>query len=180
MTDTKNLAPYLKWLKQKKEASHCEIHMQVLVQTQSALHINHASTEDRCFSTTSLLLPLFIHRLGHALMAFRLSRVCAPLPPDKTMELGHHILKAHIYKSVGRQRGYSSRDMQAFWMCLSSHSLSQALVTHRNVFSPNVKVSRNCVWPWCCLILTCEDFGRMFDDSFTTCAFFVFFCLFVF
>ncbi|XP_076455894.1 uncharacterized protein LOC143290385 isoform X2 [Babylonia areolata] len=81
-------------------------------------------------------------RLGHALMAFRLSRVNAPLPPDKTMELGHHILKAHIYKSVGRQRGYSSRDMQAFWMCLSSHSLSQALVTHRNVFSPNVKVSR--------------------------------------
>ena len=77
-------------------------------------------------------------------MAFRLSRVSAPLPSDKTMELGHHILKAHIYKSVGRQRGYSSRDMQAFWMCLSSHSLSQALVTHRNVFSPNVKVSRSC------------------------------------
>ena len=84
----------------------------------------------------------FIHRLGHALMAFRLSRVCAPLPADKTMELGHHILKAHIYKSVGRQRGYSSRDMQAFWMCLSSHGLSQALITHRNIFSPNVKVSK--------------------------------------
>ena len=84
----------------------------------------------------------FIHRLGHALMAFRLSRVCAPLPADKTMELGHHILKAHIYKSVGRQRGYSSRDMQAFWMSLSSHGLSQALITHRNIFSPNVKVSK--------------------------------------
>lgn len=81
-----------------------------------------------------------IYRLGHALMAFRLSRVSAPLPADKTLELGHHILKAHIYKSVGRQRGYSSRDMQAFWMCLSSHNLSQALVTHRNIFSPNVKV----------------------------------------
>ena len=77
-------------------------------------------------------------------MAFRLSRVNAPLAPDKTMELGHHILKAHIYKSVGRQRGYSSRDMQAFWMCLSSHGLSQALVTHRNIFSPNVKVLNKC------------------------------------
>lgn len=86
-------------------------------------------------------MVLTCYRLGHALMAFRLSRVVAPLPADKTMELGHHILKAHIYKSIGRQRGYSSRDMQAFWMCLSSHSLSQALVTHRNVFCPNVKVS---------------------------------------
>ncbi|CAG5131025.1 unnamed protein product [Candidula unifasciata] len=81
-------------------------------------------------------------RHGHALMAFRLSRVSAPLPSDKTIELGHHILKAHIYKSVSRQLGYSSQSVQAYWMCLSSHSLNAALVSHRNVYSPNVKVSR--------------------------------------
>ncbi|XP_071101400.1 protein TANC1-like isoform X2 [Haliotis cracherodii] len=81
-------------------------------------------------------------RNGHALMAFRLSRVSAPLGPDKTIELGHHILKAHIYKNVSKQLGYSSRDMQAYWMCLSSDSLSSALVSQRNVYSPNVKVSR--------------------------------------
>ncbi|XP_059142219.1 protein TANC2-like isoform X2 [Physella acuta] len=81
-------------------------------------------------------------RNGHALMAFRLSRVSAPLPPEKTIELGHHILKAHIYKTISRQLGYSSRDMQAYWMCLSSNSLNTALVSHRNIFSPNVKVSR--------------------------------------
>ncbi|GFN90321.1 protein tanc2-like [Plakobranchus ocellatus] len=81
-------------------------------------------------------------RNGHALMAFRLTRVSAPLPPEKTIELGHHILKAHIYKSVSRQLGYSSRDMQAYWMCLSSVCLDAALASHRNCFSPNVKVSR--------------------------------------
>ncbi|XP_013066522.2 uncharacterized protein LOC106054975 isoform X1 [Biomphalaria glabrata] len=84
----------------------------------------------------------FDYRNGHALMAFRLSRVSAPLTPDKTIELGHHILKAHIYKSISRQLGYSSRDMQAYWMCLSSYSLNTALVSQRNIFSPNVKVSR--------------------------------------
>ncbi|XP_041372290.1 protein TANC1-like isoform X2 [Gigantopelta aegis] len=81
-------------------------------------------------------------RNGHALMAFRLARVSYPLGPDQTIELGHHILKAHIYKTVSKALGYSSRDMQALWMCLSSDSLSAALVSQRNVFSPNVKVSR--------------------------------------
>eukprot|EP00105_Crassostrea_gigas_P005038 XP_011418481.1 PREDICTED: protein TANC2 isoform X4 [Crassostrea gigas] len=84
----------------------------------------------------------FDPRLGHALMSFKLSRISAPLNPDKTIELGHHILKAHIYKNVSKQRGYSSRDMQAYWMALSSESLNAALASHRNLFSPNVKVSR--------------------------------------
>ncbi|XP_052694693.1 protein TANC2-like isoform X4 [Crassostrea angulata] len=84
----------------------------------------------------------FDPRLGHALMSFKLSRISTPLNPDKTIELGHHILKAHIYKNVSKQRGYSSRDMQAYWMALSSESLNAALASHRNLFSPNVKVSR--------------------------------------
>ncbi|XP_061180864.1 protein TANC2-like isoform X2 [Saccostrea echinata] len=81
-------------------------------------------------------------RHGHALVSFKLSRIMAPLNADKTIELGHHILKAHIYKTVSKQRGYSSRDMQAYWMALSSESLNAALASHRNLFSPNVKVSR--------------------------------------
>ncbi|XP_052091022.1 protein TANC2-like [Mytilus californianus] len=81
-------------------------------------------------------------RNGHALMAFKYSRVDAPLLSDKTIELGHHILKAHIYKNISKQRGYSSRDMQAYWMALSSDNLNAALACHRNLFSPNVKVSR--------------------------------------
>ncbi|XP_074653753.1 protein TANC2-like [Tubulanus polymorphus] len=84
----------------------------------------------------------FDYRNGHALLAFKLTRVDSPLHANKTVELGHHILKAHIYKNISKQLGYSSRDMQAFWMFLSSSSLSSALVSCRNLFSPNVKVSR--------------------------------------
>ncbi|XP_052255531.1 protein TANC2-like isoform X2 [Dreissena polymorpha] len=81
-------------------------------------------------------------RHGHALLAFHLSRCVAPLSPERTLELGHHILKAHIYKNMSKQRGYSSRDMQALWVALSADNLSASLVCERNLFSPNVKVSR--------------------------------------
>jgi len=86
-------------------------------------------------------------RLGHALLALKMSRSSAVLSAQQVMELGHHILKAHIYKSIGtsasRQQlsgAASSRDLQAYWMCLSTDCLSDALVSHRNLFSPNVKV----------------------------------------
>ena len=35
-------------------------------------------------------------RAGHAALALRMSRDEAPLSPDRTVELGHHILKSHI------------------------------------------------------------------------------------
>lgn len=75
------------------------------------------------------------------MLAFKLSRVNAPLRSEKTIELGHHILKAHIYKNVSKHMGYSSRDMQAYWMCMSAESLSAALVAQHNIFTPNVKVT---------------------------------------
>lgn len=43
------------------------------------------------------LLILFI-RNGHALLAFMFSRQEGKLNRQQTMELGHHILKAHIFK----------------------------------------------------------------------------------
>lgn len=78
-------------------------------------------------------------RAGHAAIAFRLSRVQSPLDADKTLELGHHILKAHVYRNV---QGISSRDLQATWVASSSMCTSSALCSLRNVYSPNVKVSR--------------------------------------
>lgn len=39
-------------------------------------------------------------RTGHAGIALRLSRLQAPLDAEQSLELGHHILKAHIYRSV--------------------------------------------------------------------------------
>ena len=77
---------------------------------------------------------------GHALLALRLSRSTPPLSPSRTVELGHHILKAHIYKNVSKQHGFSSRDMQAFWLCSCADGLSAALVAQHNLFLPNVKV----------------------------------------
>lgn len=43
----------------------------------------------------------FYLRTGHALMAFMLSRQEGKLNRQQTMELGHHILKAHIFKVKG-------------------------------------------------------------------------------
>ncbi|CAM1306442.1 TANC2 (predicted) [Pycnogonum litorale] len=81
-------------------------------------------------------------KIGHAMHALRLCRVEAPLSAEKTLELGHHILKAHIYKNHARLMEHSPRDAQALWMCLSSDNLSSALAYHRNIFSPNIKVSK--------------------------------------
>ena len=80
-------------------------------------------------------------RTGHAAIAFRMSRQEAPLLPDKTLELGHHILKAHIYKNK-EDPSMSSRDMHAIWLGLASGDVSASLGSVRNVSCPNVKVSR--------------------------------------
>lgn len=80
-------------------------------------------------------------RSGHAGIAFRLSRVQAPLDAEKTLELGHHILKAHVYRNITFNT-LSSRDLQAFWVTQSSENVSAAVCHLRNVYSPNVKVSR--------------------------------------
>ncbi|KAM7355053.1 zinc-RING finger and ankyrin repeat domain-containing protein rolling pebbles isoform 2-T2 [Cochliomyia hominivorax] len=79
-------------------------------------------------------------RLGHAAIAFRLSRLQAPLDAEQTLELGHHMLKAHIYRN--NQGPQSPRDMQSFWVSTVADNISAALGSLRNVYSPNLKVSR--------------------------------------
>ena len=80
-------------------------------------------------------------RMGHAAIALRLSRLEAPLDAEKTMELGHHILKAHLYKSCGPEMIVPPRDLQAVWIALSADDVSASLASIRNLFSPNVKVT---------------------------------------
>jgi hypothetical protein len=46
----------------------------------------------------SVSLRVSFHRNGHALLAFMFSRQEGKLNRQQTMELGHHILKAHIFK----------------------------------------------------------------------------------
>ncbi|XP_064545202.1 protein TANC2 isoform X2 [Drosophila montana] len=79
-------------------------------------------------------------RLGHAGIAFRLSRLQAPLQPQLTLELGHHMLKAHLYSTS--QAALSPRDLQSYWLAGAADNISAALGALRNVYSPNVKVSR--------------------------------------
>ncbi|KAF7668819.1 hypothetical protein LDENG_00285770 [Lucifuga dentata] len=81
-------------------------------------------------------------RTGHALMAFMLSRQEGKLNRQQTMELGHHILKAHIFKGLSKRTGVSSSVLQALWISCSADSLSAALASLRNLYTPNVKVSR--------------------------------------
>ncbi|KAG5833841.1 hypothetical protein ANANG_G00280180 [Anguilla anguilla] len=81
-------------------------------------------------------------RHGHALMAFMLSRQEGKLNRQQTMELGHHILKAHIFKGLSKKTGVSSSVLQALWISCSTDGLSAALASLRNLYTPNVKVSR--------------------------------------
>ncbi|KAK8385505.1 hypothetical protein O3P69_016365 [Scylla paramamosain] len=81
-------------------------------------------------------------RAGHANLALRMSRLEWPLDPEASLELGHHILKAHVYKNMARGLPLSPRDLQALWLAQSSHNVSQALACTRNLYSPNTKVSR--------------------------------------
>lgn len=79
-------------------------------------------------------------RIGHAAIAFRLSRLHAPLDSDQILEMGHHILKAHIYRS--NNTPLLPRDLQAFWIASAANCITSSLSTLRNVYSPNIKVSR--------------------------------------
>ncbi|XP_029314382.1 protein TANC1 isoform X3 [Cottoperca gobio] len=81
-------------------------------------------------------------RTGHALMAFMLSRQEGKLNRQQTMELGHHILKAHIFKGLSKRTGVASSVLQALWISCSADGLSAALASLRNLYTPNVKVSR--------------------------------------
>ncbi|KAK2832830.1 hypothetical protein Q5P01_016719 [Channa striata] len=81
-------------------------------------------------------------RSGHTLLAFWLCRQEGKLNRQQTLELGHHILKAHIYKGLSKKLGVSSSVLQGLWLSYSTGSLSPALSSLRNLYTPNIKVSR--------------------------------------
>lgn len=87
------------------------------------------------------LAILYVIRAGHAGIALRLSRLQVPLDAEKTLELGHHVLKAHLYKNMTLHK-YSSRELQAHWIASVSGDVSEALCALRNIYSPNVKVCK--------------------------------------
>ncbi|XP_043089816.1 protein TANC2 isoform X4 [Puntigrus tetrazona] len=81
-------------------------------------------------------------RSGHTLLAFWFSRQDSKLNRQQTLELGHHILKAHIFKGLSKKVGVSSSVLQGLWVSYSTEGLSSALASLRNLYTPNIKVSR--------------------------------------
>ncbi|XP_077590698.1 protein TANC2 isoform X2 [Stigmatopora nigra] len=81
-------------------------------------------------------------RSGHTLLAFWLCRQGGKLSRQQTLELGHHILKAHIYKGLSKKLGISSSILQGLWLAYSTENLNHALSSLRNLYTPNIKVSR--------------------------------------
>ncbi|XP_075767737.1 protein TANC2 isoform X5 [Pelodiscus sinensis] len=81
-------------------------------------------------------------RSGHTLLAFWFSRQDGKLNRQQTIELGHHILKAHIFKGLSKKVGVSSSILQGLWISYSTEGLSMALASLRNLYTPNIKVSR--------------------------------------
>ncbi|KAM4598748.1 protein TANC2 [Polymixia lowei] len=81
-------------------------------------------------------------RSGHTLLAFWFSRQEGKLNRQQTVELGHHILKAHIFKGLSKRVGVSSSVLQGLWVSYSTENLSTALASVRNLYTPNIKVSR--------------------------------------
>ncbi|XP_051274696.1 protein TANC2 isoform X2 [Dicentrarchus labrax] len=81
-------------------------------------------------------------RSGHTLLAFWFSRQENKLNRQQTIELGHHILKAHIFKGLSKKVGVSSSILQGLWISYSTEGLSAALSSLRNLYTPNIKVSR--------------------------------------
>uniref|UniRef100_A0A673GYR0 Protein TANC2-like n=1 Tax=Sinocyclocheilus rhinocerous TaxID=307959 RepID=A0A673GYR0_9TELE len=81
-------------------------------------------------------------RSGHTLLAFWFSRQDSKLNRQQTLELGHHILKAHIFKGLSKKVGVSSSVLQGLWVSYSTEGLSAALTSLRNLYTPNIKVSR--------------------------------------
>ncbi|XP_076337629.1 protein TANC2-like isoform X2 [Tachypleus tridentatus] len=82
---------------------------------------------------------------GHAMISFRLCRFKAPVTSEFCLELGHHMLMAHVYKSIDKEyleQVIAPRDLQAHWIQQSTGDVTAALTSLRNVYSPNVKVNR--------------------------------------
>jgi hypothetical protein len=92
----------------------------------------------------------------------KLSQTETRLSPEKGQELGHHLLKAHLFKHMTNLHHKSNGGGSSLsgsngsngsetadepigpdpWIAMSASTASEALVCPRHVFNPNVKVSR--------------------------------------
>ncbi|KFD55934.1 hypothetical protein M513_03058 [Trichuris suis] len=84
---------------------------------------------------------------GHASIALWLTRRCRErsLNAEDAQELGHHLLKAHVFKHFKpspESHFPSGTECQLFWLNHSVLDIKQSLCSLHNVFQPNTKVSK--------------------------------------
>lgn len=92
-----NIAVFIYSVRIKAEDGERRSKMIVVMDTSACAHVGGDDYYDRVLFDLAHCANLS-HRSGHALMAFMLSRQEGKLNRQQTMELGHHILKAHIFK----------------------------------------------------------------------------------
>ena len=71
-------------------------------------------------------------------MKFRIFSQKSPL----TIELAHHILKSHLFRGKSKSTGFSSSMQNSIWLMLSSGDISSVVITPRNLFYPNFRVTK--------------------------------------
>ncbi|CAL8113048.1 unnamed protein product [Orchesella dallaii] len=87
-------------------------------------------------------------RIGNSAIALRLTSIEAPLSPNKTIELAHHILKGGIFKSstgISHKQGSNRipyKDHQAIWLLTATKDIGNAISSFTNVYTPNPKITR--------------------------------------
>ncbi|KAF2361830.1 Ankyrin repeat-containing domain [Trinorchestia longiramus] len=79
--------------------------------------------------------------VGHCHLALKLSRVDWPLSEQMTLELAHHIVRSQTFSDDPKHR-MTQEEYQALWITQSSSNPSGALIHPRNLFDPDLKVSR--------------------------------------
>uniref|UniRef100_A0A6A7G314 Protein TANC2-like n=3 Tax=Hirondellea gigas TaxID=1518452 RepID=A0A6A7G314_9CRUS len=80
--------------------------------------------------------------VGHSYLALKLSRLDWPLQEKKTLELAYHIVQSKTFADLSDHEHITKEEYHALWITQSSVSPSAALCHPRNVFHPNVKISR--------------------------------------
>jgi len=91
------------------------------------------------FVFLTFLPSFYFFSIGHAAITLRLLRVeAAPLSPEKTFDLCHHLLKSKLLRKGGNEHG--GFESQVLCLINSGINVSAALTTTENILRPNLKV----------------------------------------
>ncbi|XP_040580988.1 protein TANC2 isoform X3 [Lepeophtheirus salmonis] len=85
-------------------------------------------------------------RVGHIGIGLNLIRREGQFEPETLLEIAYHMLEAHVCDDPSEDNtslaGAASRELQACWLAQPAETISHALASLKNIFSPDAKVSR--------------------------------------